>query len=116
VFCTSVTADRDGLAKAPRNLLENALKFTRNVPQPMIEISGSDTGTTCILSVCDNGVGFDMKFRDRIFDIFQRLHRSEDYPGTGLAIVRKAMQRMSGRVWAESEPGKDATFCLEIPK
>lgn len=103
---------------ALRNLLEKALKFTRNVPQSMIEISGSDTGTTCILSVRDNGVGFDMKFRDRIFDIFQRLHRSENHPGTGvgLAVVRKAMQRMRGRVWAECEPGKGATFYLEMPK
>lgn len=118
VACPSVTADRDGLAMALRNLLENALKFTRNVPQPMIEIGGRDTGTTCILSVRDNGVGFDMKFHERIFAIFQRLHRSEDYPGTGigLAIVRKAMERMGGRAWAESEPGKGATFYLEIPK
>jgi len=118
VPCTSVTADREGLTMALRNLLENALKFTCNVAQPMIELSGHDTGTTCILSVRDNGVGFDMKYHDRIFDIFQRLHRSEDYPGTGvgLAIVRKAMQRMGGRTWAESEPGKGATFYLEIPK
>jgi len=114
----SVNADREGLSMALRNLLENALKFTRNVPRPMIETSGRDTEAACILSVRDNGVGFDMKFHDRIFDIFQRLHRSEDYPGTGvgLAIARKAMQRMGGRVWAESEPGKGATFYLEIPK
>lgn len=114
----SVNADREGLSMALRNLLENALKFTRNVPRPMIETSGRDTEAACILSVRDNGVGFDMKFHDRIFDIFQRLHRSEDYPGTGvgLAIARKAMQRMGGRAWAESEPGKGATFYLEIPK
>ena len=70
-----------------------------------------------MLWVRDNGIGFDMKFTDRIFDIFQRLHRSEDYPGTGigLAIVRKAMERMNGRVWAESAPGSGATFYLEIP-
>jgi hypothetical protein len=73
-----VTADRDGLTMARRHLLEKALKFTRNVPQPMIRISGGNTGTTCILSVCDNSVGFDMKFRERIFDIFQRLRSSED--------------------------------------
>lgn len=115
---SSMTADRDGLAMTLRNLLENALKFTGNVPQPKIEIGGRDTGNACILSVRDNGVGFDMKFHDRIFDIFQRLHRSEDYPGTGvgLAIVRKAMQRMGGRAWAESEPGQGATFYLELPK
>ena len=118
VSCTSTTADRDGLAMALRNLLENALKFTRNVPKPVIEVSGRDSGTTCIFSVRDNGVGFDMQFHDRIFDIFQRLHRSEDYPGTGigLAIVKKAMERMDGRTWAESEPGKGATFYLEIPE
>jgi signal transduction histidine kinase len=118
VSCTSVTADRDGLALALRNLLENALKFTTNVPKPVIEIAGRDTDTTCIFSVRDNGIGFDMKFHDRIFGIFQRLQRSEDYPGTGigLAIVKKAMERMGGRAWAESEPGKGATFYLEIPE
>jgi len=116
--CTVVTADRDGLTMALRNLLENALKFTRGVAQPAIEVGGRDTGDSCILWVRDNGVGFDMKYHERIFAIFQRLHRSEDYPGTGvgLAIVRKAMERMRGRAWAESEPGKGATFYLEIPK
>jgi len=59
-----------------------------------------------------------MKFHDRIFSIFQRLHRAEDYPGTGigLAIVRKAMERMGGRVWASSQPGQGATFTLELPE
>ena len=58
-----------------------------------------------------------MRFQDRIFEIFQRLQRAEDYPGTGvgLALVRKAMQRMNGRVWATSAPGEGATFFLEIP-
>ena len=116
--CTVVTADREGLTMALRNLLENALKFTRDVPNPVIEVGGRDQGATCLLWVRDNGVGFDMKYHERIFAIFQRLHRSEDYPGTGvgLAIVRKAMERMGGRGWAESEPGKGATFYLEIPK
>jgi PAS domain S-box-containing protein len=118
VDCRSALADREGLTMALRNLLENALKFSRDVSQPAIEITGRDSGSACILSVRDNGVGFDMKFHDRIFEIFQRLHRSEDYPGTGvgLAIVRKAMERMNGRVWAESTPGKGATFHLEIPE
>jgi signal transduction histidine kinase len=59
-----------------------------------------------------------MKYHHRIFDIFQRLNRSEDYPGTGvgLAIVRKSMERMGGRAWADSQPGEGATFYLEIPK
>jgi light-regulated signal transduction histidine kinase (bacteriophytochrome) len=71
-----------------------------------------------VLWVRDNGVGFDMKYHDRIFGIFQRLNRAEDYPGTGigLAIVRKAMERIGGRAWATSTPGEGSTFFLEIPK
>jgi signal transduction histidine kinase len=114
----SVNADRAGLTMALRNLLGNALKFTRDMPKPAIEIGARDQGATCLLWVRDNGVGFDMKFHDKIFSIFQRLHRAEDYPGTGvgLAIVKKVMERMGGRAWAESEPGKGASFYLEIPK
>jgi PAS domain S-box-containing protein len=112
-----VHADRDGLALVLRNLLENALKFSRRGKEPAVQISARDETGRVILSVSDNGIGFDMKFHDRIFDIFQRLQRAEDYPGTGvgLALVRKAMQRMEGRVWAESSPGAGATFFLEIP-
>lgn len=115
---TAVMADPDGLVMALRNLLDNALKFTRDIPQPMIEIGGRETERSCIIWVRDNGTGFEMKFHDRIFEIFQRLHRAEEYPGTGigLAIVQKAMQRMNGRVWAESQSGQGATFYLEVPR
>jgi PAS domain S-box-containing protein len=115
---TMVTADREGLAMALRNLLDNALKFTQETEVPSIEIGGHETETFCILWVRDNGIGFDMKYHDRILEMFQRLHRAEEYPGTGigLAIVHKAMQRMGGRVWAESEQGKGSTFYLEVPK
>ena len=70
------------------------------------------------MSVEDNGIGFNMKFHEKIFEIFQRLHRVEEYAGTGigLALVYKAMQRMGGSVRAESQQGKGATFYLEIPK
>jgi PAS domain S-box-containing protein len=114
----SVRADRDGLALVLRNLLENALKFSRNAQAPELQIGARAERDRVILWVRDNGIGFDMKFHDRIFDIFQRLQRAEDYPGTGvgLALVRKAMQRMEGRVWAESAPGQGATFYLEIPQ
>jgi hypothetical protein len=113
-----VTADADGLSMALRNLIDNAIKFTRDTPAPWLEIKLCETADRALLSVRDNGVGFDMKFHDRIFDIFQRLHPSDAYPGTGigLAIVRKAMERMGGRAWGEPEPGEGATFCLEIPK
>jgi signal transduction histidine kinase/ABC-type uncharacterized transport system substrate-binding protein len=114
----SIVADANGLIQSLRNYLDNAIKFTRNVPQPCIEIGAKETTKNFLVWVHDNGVGFDMKYHDRIFDIFQRLNPGEDYPGTGvgLAIVRKAMERMGGRAWAESEPGRGATFYLEIPK
>jgi len=88
------------------------------MPEPEIEIGGRETEKSCILWVQDNGIGFDMKYHDRIFEVFERLHRFEDYPGTGvgLAIVHKAVERMGGRVWAESAPGEGATFYLEIPR
>jgi signal transduction histidine kinase len=115
--CT-VLVDREGLIIVLRNLLENALKFSRKAQPPTIEIGARREGDKAILWVRDNGIGFDMKFHDRIFDMFQRLQRAEDYPGTGigLALVRKAMQRMGGRVWAESAPGAGATFFLELPR
>jgi signal transduction histidine kinase len=114
---TSMAADRDGLAMALRNLLENAFKFTRDAAPPRIEIGGRRTDDSYILWVRDNGCGFDMRYHGRIFDIFQRLHHADEYAGTGvgLALVRKAMQRMGGRVWAESSPGAGATFYLELP-
>jgi len=117
VPCLTVRADRDGLAMVLRNLLENALKFSGDVPSPALEIGARSEEGRAVLWVRDNGIGFDMKFHDRIFEIFQRLQRSESYPGTGigLALVRKAMQRMGGRAWAESVPGEGATFFLEIP-
>jgi signal transduction histidine kinase len=114
----AVEADPNGLMQSLGNYLDNAVKFTRKAPRPRIEVGSKETMTNCLLWVRDNGVGFDMKYHDQIFDIFQRLNPAEDYPGTGigLAIVRKAMERMGGRAWAESEPGRGATFYLEIPK
>ena len=114
----TVLADANGLAQAVRNYLDNAIKFTRQVADPHIEVGSEESAESCLLWVRDNGIGFDMKYHDRIFDIFQRLNISEEYPGTGigLAIVRKAMERMGGRAWAKSEPGHGATFYLEIPK
>ncbi|HKV33979.1 MAG TPA: ABC transporter substrate binding protein [Pyrinomonadaceae bacterium] len=113
-----VLADMSGLAQSVRNYLDNAIKFTGKIEQPRIEVGSTENGESCLLWVRDNGIGFDMKHHDRIFDIFQRINGPEEYPGTGigLAIVRKAMERMGGRAWAESEPGHGATFYLEIPK
>ena len=112
-----VSADPEGLAIALRNLIDNALKFSQYAAEPAIEIRAQAAGNHCILSVRDNGIGFDMRFYDKIFEIFHRLHRAEEYPGTGigLAMVHKAMERIGGRVWAESQLGAGAIFYLELP-
>lgn len=112
-----VNADINGLSQILRNLLDNALKFTRGSTPPRIEVGGRVEQGKYLLWVRDNGIGFEMKFVDRIFDIFQRLHRAENYPGTGvgLAIVRKAVERMGGRAWAEGELGRGAVFFVELP-
>jgi sensor domain CHASE-containing protein/nitrogen-specific signal transduction histidine kinase len=113
-----LSADREGLTLVLRNLIDNALKFTREQPAPRVRIDARIEEGLAVLTVGDNGIGFDMRFRDRIFEIFQRLQRAEDYPGTGvgLAIVRKAVQRMGGQVWAESRPGEGARFVVELPQ
>ena len=112
-----VRADRHGLAIVLRNLLDNALKFSSRATEPAIRIEARELRGRLQVSVRDNGIGFDMQYHDRIFEIFQRLNRDEDFPGTGvgLAMVRRSAERMGGRVWAESSPGAGATFFLEIP-
>jgi PAS domain S-box-containing protein len=118
VQCDIVTVELEGLTQALRNLLDNALKFTGASPDPHLEIGGREYGENCLIWFRDNGIGFDMKYHDRIFKVFERLHREDDYSGTGigLAIVRKAMERMGGRAWAESLPGQGAVFYLEFPR
>ncbi|HEU4479490.1 MAG TPA: ABC transporter substrate binding protein, partial [Pyrinomonadaceae bacterium] len=113
----SIVADANGLVQSLRNYIDNAVKFSARVSRPRIEIGCNETVQDVVLWVRDNGIGFNMKYHDQIFGIFERLNRGEEYPGTGigLAIVRKAMERMGGRAWAESEPGHGATFYLEIP-
>lgn len=113
---TQVQSDPDALTFALRNLIDNAIKFSAQSDEPCVEIGSRPTANGWQLYVKDNGIGFDMQYRDRIFDIFQRLHRAEEYPGTGigLAIVRKAVQRLQGEVWAESKAGEGATFYMEF--
>ena len=113
----AVVGEREGLELALRNLLDNALKFTAGRPRREIEVGVRRADGHALFWVRDNGPGFNMRYHDRIFEIFQRLHRAEDFPGTGvgLAIVRKAVERMHGRVWAESAAGQGATFFIELP-
>jgi PAS domain S-box-containing protein len=114
----TVRADPEGLAVVLRNLVDNAVKFSRDSHPPTLSITGVANEKSTTLIVRDNGIGFDMQFHNRIFEIFQRLQRAEEYPGTGvgLAIVHKAVQRMGGDIRAESVPGQGATFYLELPR
>jgi signal transduction histidine kinase len=109
--------DIDGLSLALRNILQNALKYTRDAQSPRVEISAHVRDSAVVLRVGDNGIGFDMQYHDHIFRVFQRLHREDQYPGTGigLALVRKAVERIGGRVWAESNLGEGAAFTIELP-
>lgn len=112
-----VIVEREGLQQALANLLDNALKFTRKVNQPFVILQVETFPDEWVLSVTDNGVGFDPRHQDKAFAIFQRLHPQEEYEGTGigLAIVRKVAERHGGRVWVESELGKGARFYLALP-
>jgi signal transduction histidine kinase len=113
-----IVADLRGLTIILRNFIENAIKFSGTKPNPEVNIDLNEDNSYWTIAIKDNGIGFDMKYKNRIFEIFQRLHRSEDYPGTGigLALVAKAAQRMKCNVWAESVPTEGSVFYLQIPK
>lgn len=103
------------------NLLSNALKFSRNRQGAVVEVGWRrdlDDSSHHTYFVSDNGVGFDMRYADKLFRVFQRLHRMEEYEGTGvgLATVQRIVDRHGGRVWAESAPGKGATFYFTLPR
>jgi light-regulated signal transduction histidine kinase (bacteriophytochrome) len=115
----AVSADRALLRLALVNLISNALKFTSARQEARIEIgSAPDENNETVVFVRDNGAGFDPKYTEKLFGVFQRLHAQSEFPGTGigLANVRRIIQRHGGRAWAEGAVNVGATFFISIPK
>jgi PAS domain S-box-containing protein len=110
----TVKADSKLMRLAVQNLLDNALKFSKNSQNPLVEMGCDEEG---VFFVRDNGIGFDMAYADKLFGPFERLVRDDEYPGTGigLANVRRIIERHGGKVWADGEPDVGATFFFLVP-
>ena len=113
----TIEADGSQIMQVIQNLVTNAIKFHGQSP-PEVHLTASPGPDEWTFSVRDNGIGMDMKYSERIFQMFQRLHTRNQYPGTGvgLAIAKKIIERHGGRIWVESEEGKGTTFFFTIPK
>ena len=112
------TGDRVLLGQVWANLLANAVKFSSKRERPVIEVSAISDDREHVYFVRDNGAGFDPRYRSKLFGVFQRLHNSSDFPGTGvgLALVERIVSRHGGRVWADGKPDEGATFYFTLPK
>ena len=113
-----VLADRTQLTQLFQNLIGNAVKFRRKDLPPVITINAVENGTWVTFSVSDNGIGIEERFREKVFEIFQRLHSRDVYPGTGigLALCKKIVERHGGKIWCESEFSKGTTFYFTLKK
>ena len=99
-----------------QNIISNAIRY-RSQTSPMIHIDAKCFDSKCTFSIRDNGIGIDPQYKEQIFGIFKRLHTTADYPGTGmgLAICQRIVERLGGRIWVESEPGRGSTFYFTLP-
>jgi len=112
------SGDRVLFGQVWTNLIANAIKFTSRREHPLIEIDAISDDRENVYFVRDNGAGFDSRYQSKLFGVFQRLHRSSDFPGTGvgLALVHRIVVRHEGRVWAEGQPNMGATFYFTLPR
>lgn len=110
-------ADRALLQTALEHLIGNAIKFSKRNPKPVIELGCTPRDGEQILWVRDNGIGFDMQYADKLFQIFQKLQKEPDFEGNGigLSLVKRVADKLGGRVWTESKPNQGATFFLALP-
>jgi light-regulated signal transduction histidine kinase (bacteriophytochrome) len=106
------------MAQVFTNLISNAVKYSSQVEKPLVEIGSRINGKSVEYYIKDNGIGFNMAYYDKLFGVFQRLHDASEFEGTGvgLAIVKRIVTKHGGKVWAESEPGKGATFYISLKK
>ena len=113
-----VPGDQTLLNQVFTNLLENAIKYHKPEIPPQVNLDFHDENNHVVIKVRDNGIGIPPEYQEKIFNMFQRLHTEEEYPGTGigLATVRKSVEMMGGKVWLESEVGKGSSFFVSLPK
>jgi signal transduction histidine kinase len=113
----SVPGDATVLRQVWSNLIGNALKYSAKRAEPLVSISGRIEEREAIFKVADNGAGFDMRYADKLFGVFQRLHHAEEFAGTGvgLAIVARIVTRHGGRIWAHGKPDAGASFEFALP-
>jgi len=113
----TIDADPSQMRQLIQNLLANALKFHQKDTPPVVKVSATIEKDHCVLIITDNGIGFEEKYLDRIFTIFQRLHGKHEYEGTGvgLAVCRRIVERHGGSITATSKPGQGTTFLVTLP-
>ena len=113
----TLQVDRGQMVRLFQNLVGNAVKYRKPDQPPKVHIGAEQKGAEWLISIRDNGIGFDPKYASAIFAPFKRLHTAEEYPGTGvgLAICKRIVQAQGGRIWAESQPGEGTTFFFTLP-
>lgn len=113
-----VTGNKTQIYQLLQNLINNALKYQLSDSKPTVQLAAEDKGMHWLISVKDNGIGIEARHIAKIFNVFQRLNKKSEYPGTGigLAICKKIIEHHGGTIWAESEKDNGATFFFTLPK